>query len=443
MDQNRFSHRLNFDQIMTTVETQYQELQKIAEASFHLFDQCIESPKKEALQTFLERGFPTSKDEEYKFTPFAKLVDKQLNFANSKSNIDDSPVQELKSRHSHSSFLVFLNGRFEPKLSTITDESIEVLRFNELSSKDLLSILQKEISKDPFYLINTASFSDGLFIKVKNSLIIDKNRPVVILNIFDPKSSDFSFQRTAILAEENSESTFVELRINSEKSPFFYNEVVQVVAEKSSRLNYYHYQNKSNEVFGVTNFFAHQHSQSLVNHYNFDFSGKQIRNNVNIHLDDQHSETHMYGVYMLEGDSHVDNHTTVDHRQPNCFSNELYRGILDGQSKGVFNGKIYVRPDAQKTNAFQANNNIILSDNASINTKPQLEIWADDVKCSHGCTSGQLDEDAIFYLRARGIDHQSAKAMLLRSFAGEVIENVKVDWLKELLYKEVDMRLLS
>ena len=163
----------------------------------------------------------------------------------------------------------------------------------------------------------------------------------------------------------------------------------------------------------------------------FTLNGKLVRNNLQLSLDGEGIESHMFGLYLVTGDTLADNHTVVDHRKPNSFSNEIYKGIMDGNSKGVFNGKIYVRPQAQKTNAFQKSNNILLSDKATINAKPQLEIFADDVKCSHGCTVGRLDEEALFYLRARGISKEHAQAMLLKSFAENVIEQIKIEALKQ------------
>jgi Fe-S cluster assembly protein SufD len=166
-----------------------------------------------------------------------------------------------------------------------------------------------------------------------------------------------------------------------------------------------------------------------------------VRNNLQLSLDGEGIESHMYGLYLLGDDTLADNHTVADHRKPNSFSNEIYKGIMGDSSKGVFNGKIYVRPSAQKTNAFQANRNILLTDKASVNTKPQLEIWADDVKCSHGCTTGQLDEEALFYLQTRGISKETAQAMMLYAFAGEVLENVKHPVIKEYLDKVISERL--
>src|SRR5690606_6320367 len=164
---------------------------------------------------------------------------------------------------------------------------------------------------------------------------------------------------------------------------------------------------------------------------NVSLKGNIVRNNTNAVLDAEYCESHLYGLYMLDGQSHVDNHTSVDHRKANAFSNELYKGVMDDSSKGVFNGKIFVRPNAQKTNAFQSNNNILLTNEASIDTKPQLEIWADDVKCSHGATTGQLDREQMFYLQTRGLSKVQARAVLLKAFAGDVIQHTKIDALRE------------
>ena len=191
--------------------------------------------------------------------------------------------------------------------------------------------------------------------------------------------------------------------------------------------------------YNLTQFYQLNHSR--VNTFTFTLNGKLVRNNLQLALDGEGIESHMFGLYLLENDTLADNHTVVDHKKANSFSNELYKGVMDGNSKGVFNGKIYVRPNAQKTNAFQANRNILLTDKATINTKPQLEIWADDVKCSHGCTTGQLDEEAMFYLQTRGINKETARAMMLYAFAGEILDHVNHPELKDYLDQLVSERL--
>ena len=210
---------------------------------------------------------------------------------------------------------------------------------------------------------------------------------------------------------------------------------------ENAEANFYSIQNDSGNryQYNLTQFYQLNHSR--VNTFTFTLNGKLVRNNLQLALDGEGIESHMFGLYLLENDTLADNHTVVDHKKANSFSNELYKGIMDGNSKGVFNGKIYVRPNAQKTNAFQANRNILLTDKATINTKPQLEIWADDVKCSHGCTTGQLDDEAMFYLQTRGINKETARAMMLYAFAGEILDNINHPELKDYLDQLVSERL--
>lgn len=194
---------------------------------------------------------------------------------------------------------------------------------------------------------------------------------------------------------------------------------------------YYKVQNDDASANQVNTTHIRQIGKSYVHTVVITLSGGMIRNNTNIIMETPGNEAHMYGLYLLKGNTHADNHTLVDNREPHCFSNELYKGIMDDAATGVFSGKIYVRPHAQKTNAYQSNKNILLSEKATVNTKPQLEIFADDVKCSHGCTVGRLDEEALFYLRSRGIDAAQAKAMLLQAFANDVVEKIKIDSLRQ------------
>jgi Fe-S cluster assembly protein SufD len=205
--------------------------------------------------------------------------------------------------------------------------------------------------------------------------------------------------------------------------------------------NYYKLQNQNNTSFHIDNTFIAQRRDSKVQAFTISLEGKMVRNNLNFQLEEENTEAHMFGLYVAHGDTHIDNHTVVDHKVANCYSNEIYKGILDDNSKGVFNGKIFVQPDAQKTNAFQSNKNILLSDTATINTKPQLEIWADDVSCSHGCTTGQLDEEQLFYLRSRGIGKSKATAMLLHAFVNDVLDKIELDFLHDFVNDEMYNRL--
>ena len=217
--------------------------------------------------------------------------------------------------------------------------------------------------------------------------------------------------------------------------------VTEAVVAENASVDFYIIQDQNEQTVNVTNTLAHQSRDSRFATHTFTLGGKMVRNNLHFTLADENCEAYMNGLYLPSGNQHFDNQSFVDHAMPNCYSNELYKGIMMDQSTGVFNGKIMVREDAQKTNAFQSNKNILLSDDAVINTKPQLEIFADDVKCSHGATIGQLDEEALFYLRARGMGKEQAKAILTEAFAGEVLDSIEIESLKNLLEERVSQKL--
>ena len=287
---------------------------------------------------------------------------------------------------------------------------------------------------------NTAAWSDGIFLHIKNNQIVEK--PIIIHYLTDGSESEvWSVSRNLIVAGSSSKFTFVEKYDSVGKANHFSNIVTEVVVGENAEANFYSIQNDAGNryQYNLTQFYQLNHSR--VNTFTFTLNGKLVRNNLQLALDGEGIESHMFGLYLLENDTLADNHTVVDHKKANSFSNELYKGVMDGTSKGVFNGKIYVRPNAQKTNAFQANRNILLTDKATINTKPQLEIWADDVKCSHGCTTGQLDEEAMFYLQTRGINKETARAMMLYAFAGEILDHVNHPELKDYLDQLVSERL--
>ena len=223
--------------------------------------------------------------------------------------------------------------------------------------------------------------------------------------------------------------------------PSFSNTVTEIIQKPYSQVDFYEYQADSNNSYLIENNNVVQEKGSVFNSAAITLDGAFVRNNLTSVLNEEAVETHFYGFYYLDGKNFVDNHTFVDHAKPNCISNEIYKGILDQEAKAVFNGKVLVRKDAQKTNAYQTNRNIVLSDDASINTKPQLEIFADDVKCSHGATSGYLDQDAMFYLKARGIPEDKAKALLLNAFAGEIVEKINIDQLRDAIKTKISERL--
>ena len=367
--------------------------------------------------------------EEYKYTPLLRNIEKKYGSFNSSENIKkaDSYKDLISTKDKH--YIVTLNGSYIENLSNIPN-SIDIKNIKDLS-KNEQNIFIDSYSKiddstdDIFSSINTILHSNCLTFKINKSTILKEK--ISIINIVD--SSKPTYFRKCFIIDKNSEISFSEEFINVTKDGNFSNSVTEIYMDENAVLNYFSTQNISkNYHFNSINVFQKRNSTS--NFHTYSFSGSIIRNNLNIKLLDKSCYANMYGFYAIKNSSHIDNHTSVDHIDENSISNEHYKGIVDDGSNGVFNGKIFVRQKAQKTNAFQSNNNILLSDNAKVNTKPQLEIWADDVKCSHGCTVGQLDKEALFYLKTRGIPEKEAKALLTYAFANNVLESVNIPNLK-------------
>jgi Fe-S cluster assembly protein SufD len=399
----------------------------------------------EALDTFERLGLPI-KHEEFKYTPITRELEKHFTFAGSNSLSSKTDISAFLIPDIEANVLVFINGIFSEENSRIISPSTELViqrMENALANNAAAAEHFGKYAKfesDAFAAWNTADWKSGTFIHVPKNTVVEK--PVFIYNISDTTSNEvISTQRNLIVVERSSEVTILEKFDSVGSGNHFLNLVTEIAVDENAALNLYSIQNDSGNRFqyGLTE--IHQKNSSRVNTFTFTLNGKLIRNNLHLSLDGEGIESHMYGLYLLSGNTLADNHTVADHKKPNSFSNELYKGIMDGTSRGVFNGKIYVRPQAQKTNAFQANRNILLTDKATVNTKPQLEIWADDVKCSHGCTSGQLDEEAVFYLRSRGISEETAQAMMLYAFAGEVLDAVKHPVLKNYLDEMISERL--
>ncbi|HEY8389087.1 MAG TPA: Fe-S cluster assembly protein SufD, partial [Parasegetibacter sp.] len=278
------------------------------------------------------------------------------------------------------------------------------------------------------------------FIHVKRNQVVE--HPVYIYNITDTRNSPVLSQpRSLVYVDTHAEISIAETYHTLGTSECIINEVMEIVIEQDANVSYYKIQNDKEHANHINTTHIRQVGKSLVNTVCITLNGGIVRNNLNMLMEASHSESHLYGLYIQRGNTHVDNHTLVDNIVNNCESNELYKGILDDNATGVFNGKIFVRQPAQKTNAFQSNKNILLSDTASVNTKPQLEIFADDVKCSHGCTVGQLDEEGLFYLQARGIPQKKAVSLLLHGFAMDVLEKINLAPIREYADQLISERL--
>ncbi len=400
----------------------------------------FESVRTLAKDSYLAQGIPAPKAEEYKFTNISKKLEQKITdlppalpFAVTAEQVKSAVYEGFDG-----DILVFANGNFLPELSSKI-KGVEISLISEKSDLKLGSIAKPE--KDAFAALNQATFQDGIFISVPNKAQVEK--PILLLSFDQANGGQLIQPRVWIEVGDFSEVTFIDQSISLGESSYFVNEVVEVKGGVNSHVHYYRIQNEGKNVIEVSTIEADIQKDSTFNSVNISLSGDMVRNNLNLNLVGSNSEGNMYGIYLLNGKTHVDNHTNVDHTIPHAESNELYKGILADQSRGVFNGKIFVRQDAQKTNAFQQNNNILLSDDATVNTKPQLEIWADDVKCSHGCTVGQLDEEALFYLQTRGIDKLQAKGLLLHAFAGEVLEKIKTESFREYCDSLIQERLGS
>lgn len=397
----------------------------------------------DALQT---HGLPGNKAEEYKHTHLTRALEKHFDLSQAPGTSGEVALRDFAIPGLEANILVFVNGVFDAGQSKVLSpaQEVTILPLRDAIQKKS-NVVEQYLGQyadtsDAFAAWNTAAFHDGVFIEVGNNTQVQL--PIVVYHLHDARQQQvMSATRNLFVVGLSSDVTVVEKFDSIGATPHFSSLVTEVIVGENAGFNLYSIQNDQGARYQHNTIHIQQSNASRGNTYTFTLDGKFVRNNLQLVLDGEGIESHMYGLYLLSKDIVGDNHTVVDHKKPNSFSNELYKGIMDDSAKGVFNGKIYVRPQAQKTNAFQANRNILLTDKASVNTKPQLEIWADDVKCSHGCTSGQLDEEALFYLQARGISKETARAMMLYAFAGEILDNVRHEGLKTYLDNIISERL--
>jgi Fe-S cluster assembly protein SufD len=400
------------------------------------------SMRESAIEAFSKQGVPGRKHEEYKYMNMELAMKGDLAPA-SQFNISAKQIGKVNVLD-NAILVVIVNGVFSESLSKLRNDikGLDIINISETSSNAAFQLHYSkyaDVNSDPFIALNTAMADGGVFIHVAKNSIVEQ--PIHIIHVSSATENTIIHPRNLILLEENSQAIIIESFMTAEGSAkVFNNALAEIFLDANANLSHYKIQEESEAGYLVNTTQAVQKKQSVFSTNNFTLSGSLVRNNLNIVLDDEHIETHLNGLYLTKGTQSVDNHTLVDHRKPNCNSNELYKGIIEEKSSATFNGKIYVRKDAQKTNAFQSNKNILLSDDGTINTKPQLEIYADDVKCSHGTSTGKLDEDKIFYLRARGLGEDSAKKLLMHAFASEVVENIKLDELREYVEEKITKR---
>lgn len=404
---------------------------------------AIHRLRKSAIARFAELGFPTPRDEEWRFTnvrPIGKIPFRAV------AHYDEgsvSPVQVERASFPMGpcSRLVFVNGHYAAELSSICSLPSGVMIAN------LASVLAAHPERVELHLgkyanfrnhaftaLNTAFIADGGFLFIPDGKTIDE--PIHLLFLFTAtEEGAVAHPRNLIVAGANSQATIVETYVSLDESVYFTNAVTELVAGPGSVIDHYKLLRESNEAFHVGTLQVQLSRGCTFSSHVVTLAGAIVRNETNAVLADEHCDCTLNGLYLATGQQLIDNHTVIDHARPHCASHELYKGILDGKARGVFNGKIYVRPNAQKTDAKQTNKTLLLSDDAVINTKPQLEIYADDVKCTHGATVGQLDENSLFYLRSRGLGLEQARALLIFAFANDIIGRIRIEPVRNHLEK--------
>lgn len=401
--------------------------------------------RKAAFENLQTKGLPHVKDEEYKFFNLTRALEKNFDFPQSPSPaaVETDTVKKFAIDGLDAHTLVFVNGVLSAELSDAElPKGISIDHLQEAFNQDNVELFNTEakFEEDAFVAMNTAFAHNGIQVQVEDKAVIEK--PIMLQFIGASNEQNFDYQvRNLIKVGKLAEVTFIEKFDTLSEASSFTNIVNEISVAEGAHAKYYKIENDSANTYHIANTHVSQQKDSRFTSNTIALNGAMVRNNLNIKLQAENCEAHMNGLYVVGNKTHVDNHTVVDHMKPNAYSNELYKGIMDDKSKGVFNGKIFVRQDAQQTNAFQSNKNILLTNDATVNTKPQLEIWADDVKCSHGCTTGQLDRDALFYLQARGIKKDRARAMLLHAFASDVIENFEIEAIQDYVEAIITARL--
>jgi Fe-S cluster assembly protein SufD len=409
-------------------------------------DSPLHDLRSEAIKTFEDKGFPSKKEEEWKYTSLKGLLKEDYSlFPKGENTLEFKDVKQYFLHEIDTYKVIFVDGVYNSFLSETTHDKLDVcLLSSALSKKKYEPVIEtyfnKAANKDSLTSLNTAFAKEGAYIFVPSHVEADK--PIEIINFATGSEAATLLQpRNLIVVGENAHVQIIERHQSLSNNAVLTNSVTEIYAEKRAHLDYYKIQNDKAQASLIDHTYLQQERDSICKVHTFSFGGKLTRNNLSFYQNGEHCDSVLKGITILEEKQHVDHNTLVHHISPNCESHQDYKGIFDNNSTGVFNGKILVDREAQKIDAFQQNNNILISDKATINAKPQLEIFADDVKCSHGCTIGQLDEDALFYLRSRGIGQKEARALLMYAFANNVLESVKIPELKKRINKLIALKL--
>ena len=409
-------------------------------------DAPVHDVRSEAIKSFEDKGFPSKRDEAWKYTSLNNVLKHDYSvFPKQENALEYRDVKKYFIHEIDSYKIVFIDGKYSSHLSQTTHDGIDVCLMSSALSKPKYRLIienyfNKAATTDGLSSLNTAFSQEGAYIHIPKNKIVEK--PIQILHFSTGNEPALMLQpRNLIVVDENSHVQIMERHQSLTDNPTLTNSVTEIFTNKRAIVDYYKLQNDKQTASLIDNTFIKQKRESHASVHTFSFGGQLTRNNLNFYQEGERIDSTLKGVTIIGGKQHVDHNTLVHHIEPNCESHQDYKGIFSDKATGVFNGKVVVDKIAQKTNAFQANNNILLSDKASINTKPQLEIFADDVKCSHGCTIGQLDDSAMFYMRSRGIPEKEAKALLMFAFSNNVLDSVKIPEIKRRITKIIAMKL--
>lgn len=402
--------------------------------------------RKDALSKFSSLNVPTTKDEEWKYTSISPLVKHNFNVLPPKVEIAPELVGKFLFDQLEHHLMVFVNGEFRKDLSKLDElpQTVEVTSLSNAIKNNHPALLKHfgkyaENSNNLFTALNSAYTKNGAFIFIPKGKVVED--PIHIIFINKTQNESFVTQpRNLFIAEDDSQLTIIEHYASDDEGIYFSNSVTEIYLGENAFVDHIKLQEESKKAFHIARMEVDQERNSNFSSHLISTGAVFSRNEFTTRFNGEGGESMLNGLFMIDGEQFFDAHTMIDHAKPNCNSHEHYKGILEDKARGVFNGKVMVRTDAQKTNAFQENNTILLSDDAVMNSKPQLEIFADDVKCSHGATVGKLNEEAKFYLKSRGIGEEAATAMLIHAFASDVITTIKIEALRDYLEKIITQK---
>ncbi|MFL5612887.1 MAG: Fe-S cluster assembly protein SufD [Gemmatimonadaceae bacterium] len=415
------------------------------EESFRAFEEgdgaqapaSVQALRGVAFDAFRKIGFPTTKNEDWHYTSVAPIVEHDyLHITTSSGDVQRPALMPFLFGRSEWHTLVFVNGRYAPELSNAESLPAGVrlldLRRAWQEAPELASQLGQITTYEDraFTALNTAFMNDGAVVHIGHDVTV--KTPIHLVFVTDAVAAkSMMHPRNLIVVDRNAKATVIESYVSLSDAVYFTNAVTEVVVSEGATLHHYKMQREGMRAFHVGTIETRQARDSHYVSFSFATGGSLSRTNIYTALNGEGCGATLNGLYMLDGEQHCDHQTLIMHAQPNCYSRELYKGVLDGQSHGVFNGKVYVDPIAQKTDGKQTNNTLLLSDKAQIDAKPQLEIFADDVKCTHGATVGRLDEQALFYMKSRGVSRDLARQLLTYAFAADVLETIEQDDVRE------------